>query len=53
MKKKLVILALNVMFDRNSWEIFACMKSDTVITPDNIIDYVRAEDWNINTFSAK
>lgn len=53
MKKKLVILALNVMFDRNSWKIFACMKSDTVITPDNIIDYVRAEDWNINTFSAK
>lgn len=49
MKKKLVLLALNVMLDKNSWEIFAYMKSDTVITPDNIIDYVRAEDWNSNT----
>lgn len=49
MKKKLVLLALNVMLDKNSWEIFAYMKSDTVITPDNIIDYVRTEDWNSNT----
>lgn len=49
MKKKLVLLALNVMLDKNSWEFFAYMKSDTVITPNNIIDYVRAEDWNSNT----
>lgn len=48
LRKQLVSMALESMMGNSASEIYAYMKPNTVIIPENIIEYVSAEEWRRN-----
>ena len=48
LRKQLVSMALESMMGNSASEIYAYIKPNTVIIPENIIEYVSAEEWRRN-----
>ena len=48
LRKLLISRSIESMFSRSSSEIYAYMAPDTVVSGENIIEYIPAEEWRKN-----